>query len=309
MSGDAPTLAPVAPLLKLDAFRDALATVDNIVDLKHAHDQLAALRSLAKRFQLDLEAQNQIAELRIQTARKAGRILADTVHRGGKPSGGSAAPLPKGISWNQSSRWQALAKIPESALIQYLDHARGNHREVTVAGFLRWSSLGDETDDSVHFLSETPEWYTPRHIIEAVLEVMGEIDLDPCADPDRAVPARRHFTYVDDGLTKRWEGKVYMNPPYGSALPRWAAMLVNQFSEGSVTEAVALVPARTDTKWFRLFRAFPRCFVRGRLRFSGHKNSAPFPSMTVYLGPNSDAFASVFAEVGDIYVRLTRKPT
>lgn len=44
-----------------------------------------------------------------------------------------------------------------------------------------------------------------------------------------------------------------------------------------------LIPARTDTKAFHEYinhQAEIR-FIRGRLRFGGSKNSAPFPSMLV----------------------------
>ena len=47
--------------------------------------------------------------------------------------------------------------------------------------------------------------------------------------------------------------------------------------------AVMLIPARTDTKAFHDFiyhKAEVR-FIRGRLKFGGSKNSAPFPSMIV----------------------------
>ena len=45
-----------------------------------------------------------------------------------------------------------------------------------------------------------------------------------------------------------------------------------------------LIPARTDTKYFHEFiyhKAKEIRFVKGRLKFGGSKNSAPFPSMVV----------------------------
>jgi len=44
-----------------------------------------------------------------------------------------------------------------------------------------------------------------------------------------------------------------------------------------------LIPARTDTRWFHDYiknRSEVR-FLKGRLKFSHSKNSAPFPSMVV----------------------------
>jgi hypothetical protein len=75
-----------------------------------------------------------------------------------------------------------------------------------------------------------------------------------------------------------------------------------------VTEAVALVPARVDTEWFRRLDPFPRCFIYGRLTFANGANPAPFPSAAVYLGKNVERFASVFGAVGSIWVRLEVAP-
>lgn len=48
--------------------------------------------------------------------------------------------------------------------------------------------------------------------------------------------------------------------------------------------AVFLLPARTDTRWFHeivLPLAKEIRFIKGRLKFSGAKWNAPFPSMLV----------------------------
>lgn len=54
------------------------------------------------------------------------------------------------------------------------------------------------------------EWLTPPHILEA----LGRFDLDPCAPINRPWPtADKHYTVNDKGLTQRWEGRVFCNPP------------------------------------------------------------------------------------------------
>ena len=169
---------------------------------------------------------------------------------------------------------------------------------------------GEVPEKNVHFSSESPEWYTPPHVIDAVLEVLGEIDLDPCADAERSVPAAAHLTEDDDGLGFEWSGRVYMNPPYGSVISQWVAKLARSYEGGDIQAAVALVPARTDTEWFSRLRDYPRCFIRGRLKFSGHENSAPFPSAAFYLGPRDSEgegrFAEVFGRLGDVFERVGR---
>lgn len=151
--------------------------------------------------------------------------------------------------------------------------------------------------------SDDVEWYTPGDIREAVVEALGGIvDLDPCADEGRTFPATQHFTKEDNGLVRRWMGRVYMNPPYGRGISAWTTKLRDELRDGWAFEAVALLPARTDTTWWHELAPPVVCFLRGRLRFSGYEQSAPFPSAAVYFGPNSSRFASVFTPLGQIYV-------
>lgn len=145
--------------------------------------------------------------------------------------------------------------------------------------------------------SESEDWYTPKHVIEKVICTLGQIDLDPCSELDKEIPAKKHFTKDDDGLSKEWLGRVYMNPPYGDAISNWTKKLIKEYDCGNVTEAIALVPARVDTEWFRPFEQ--AVFVSGRLKFSGCENSAPFPSAVLYLGKRWEVFKSEFKEIGE----------
>lgn len=156
---------------------------------------------------------------------------------------------------------------------------------------------------AVHYSSETPEWYTPSEIIQAVLQVLGQIDLDPCSNSKEMpnVPAVSHFTLAENGLEQPWYGRVYMNPPYGDEIGKWVNKLDDEYEAGRTQTAIALLPARTDTRWFARLYAFPLCFIQGRLKFSGHDNSAPFPSVVIYLGDDDDSFYDEFAKLGLVY--------
>lgn len=158
-----------------------------------------------------------------------------------------------------------------------------------------------------HFSSESTDWQTPEWLVRSVEAVLGEIDLDPCcSDPESpAVPADHHFSEESDGLSRTWRGRVYLNPPYGRKIGSWLEKLVAEYEAGHVQESVALLPARTDTQWFRQLRKFPRCFLHGRLTFAGAESSAPFPSMTLYMGQSESAFVDEFSEHGDIYVHVS----
>jgi hypothetical protein len=132
---------------------------------------------------------------------------------------------------------------------------------------------------------------------------MGAIDLDPCSTghENPNVPAAWHYAKEDDGLAQKWHGRVYMNPPYGRVIGSWVEKLVLEYKAGRVPQAIALLPARTDTRWMARLRDYPRCFLRGRLKFSGHKNSAPFPSVVVALGCDLGKFVAAFGDIGDVY--------
>lgn len=231
------------------------------------------------------------------------------------------------LAQNLKLRLEELGQPETSTLTPtfYIEAAAGKQREIesgdeeaigqagntlAVAEDEHWTvaTLREELQDpsSVHFSSKSPEWYTPEHIIEGAEKAMGGIDLDPCADSERAVPATYHYTKEDDGLAQKWSGRVYMNPPYGSAIGEWVRKLKEEYERGEVEEAIALVPARTDTEWFSVLRMYPRLFVKGRLKFSQHQNSAPFPSCLFYFGDNGQKFVEAFEGVGDVFglVRL-----
>ena len=152
--------------------------------------------------------------------------------------------------------------------------------------------------------SNSAEWYTPPKIVSLVVQTLGEIDLDPCSNEGEPnVPARQHYTKADDGLFLPWSGRVYMNPPYGRQIEQWTGRLVNFYRLDQVTEAIALVPARTDTQWFQPLYDFPICFVEGRLIFLGAEDGAPFPSALAYMGPHPERFIRVFSAVGTVVRR------
>lgn len=157
---------------------------------------------------------------------------------------------------------------------------------------------------TIHFSSNTPEHFTPIEIIDAVIACMGDIDLDPCSNSktEPNVPAAIHYTTEDDGLAQVWRGRVYMNPPYGREIGKWVTKLCECYEMGNVTEAIALVPARTDTGWFdQLIDDYRfHCFVHGRLTFIGNAWAAPFPSAIVYLGTDWGRFYQAFRPFGRI---------
>jgi site-specific DNA-methyltransferase (adenine-specific) len=76
-----------------------------------------------------------------------------------------------------------------------------------------------------------------------------------------------------------------MNPPYGREIGQWVKKAYESSKKGAIV--VALLPARTDTKWFHdyVMKAREVRLIRGRVKFVGAKASAPFPSMAVVFSP------------------------
>lgn len=106
------------------------------------------------------------------------------------------------------------------------------------------------------------EWYTPAWIFEA----LGiQFDLDPASphDMETFVPATTKYTLFDNGLTKPWFGRVWMNPPYGPDTGQWMARMTDHGN------GIALVFSRTDTSWCQeaMRESTAMLFMSSRIEF------------------------------------------
>ena len=105
------------------------------------------------------------------------------------------------------------------------------------------------------------EWLTPPGIIKS----LGRFDLDPCSPINRPWDtAVNHYTIEDDGLSQEWEGRVWLNPPYGKYTGTW----LHKLSEHG--NGIALIFARTETEMFFDFiwnKAYAILFLLHRIKF------------------------------------------
>ena len=139
---------------------------------------------------------------------------------------------------------------------------------------------------STMFSSKSDEWETPKWLFDA-LHIEFGFDLDVCATKDNA-KCSRYFTKAQDGLSQTWAGTCWMNPPYGRQIGKWAEKAY-QSGRGGAT-VVCLLPARTDTKWWQEWCMRGEIFfLKGRLKFGGAKQGAPFPSAIVVFRPTVTA--------------------
>lgn len=152
--------------------------------------------------------------------------------------------------------------------------------------------------------SGTPEWWTPKKYIDAVHKVMGDIDLDPasCEEANKTVMAKQFYSPRNDGLSKEWEGRVFLNPPYGDEGPPFIEKLYN--SLGRVTEAIILVNSRgTDAEWFQPLFDGVVCFTDHRIDFNSpneKETGSTHGSCFIYFGHNKKKFAEVFKKFGNV---------
>ena len=132
------------------------------------------------------------------------------------------------------------------------------------------------------FTSSTDDWATPQDFFDT-LNREFDFDLDVCASAENAKCAR-FFTKEDDGLSKEWRGRCWMNPPYGREIGQWVRKAFETSLRGGLV--VCLLPSRTDTQWWHDYCMKGEIrFVQGRLKFGDGKNSAPFPSAIVIFRP------------------------
>lgn len=117
-----------------------------------------------------------------------------------------------------------------------------------------------------------------------LLDLLGPFDTDPCVHTEMPwKTAVVTYDIYDDGLSKDWEGRVFMNPPY-RGVRRWAEKFVKSKSgvallNGRSTETIAtqIIMKASKGIWF----------PEGRLSFFKSDGTAYpqkwFPSLLIGL--------------------------
>jgi len=283
---------------------DARSQLERAKDLPEVLDFVdlaAAAKALAQTQEQKLYAE----EWHLRGQRKAGNLLTRVPKsKGGRGKTADTLSELYGVQPEESSRWQAVAAVPESIFEAFLEFGRDGAEDITRAGLLRYDKHGRLTS------SESPEYYTPAEYIDAARHTLGEIDLDPAsnAEANETVKATRIYSATNDGLSKPWHGRVFLNPPYGRLTGLFVLHLVEQFELGKVSAGVLLISAHTtDTSYFQPLWNHVLCFTDHRLPWyseGGERTTgATFGSVFAYLGPDPATFALNFEQFGPILCR------
>lgn len=160
--------------------------------------------------------------------------------------------------------------------------------------------------------AKSDEHNTPAFLAIAARSIMGGIDLDPMSNAiaNQTIRAHRFFTKTDDGLSKPWCGRVWLNPPFSLA-DRAVPKLIADYESGDVFEAVLLLKSAVETKRYQLLYDYPFVELNKRVNYTapGNKDGAPFATVLFYLGSNFTRWREVMSTYGRVHpgARLFRE--
>ena len=138
--------------------------------------------------------------------------------------------------------------------------------------------------DKVMFATGKDDWETPDDLFNHFNKLF-HLNCDVCATHENTKVKERYFTKNNDGLKQTWSERNWCNPPYSKG-KQWL-FIKKAYEESLIGKlTVVLIPARPDTKTWHdyVMKSDYVQFIKGRLKFKGGNNSAPFPSCVVIFG-------------------------
>jgi ParB family chromosome partitioning protein len=211
----------------------------------------------------------------------------------------------KQISRSLSAEVKKIAREIELPKKDAIELSKKTHEEQKK--IINKIKSGEIKKAHVSFNSGENEWYTPKYIIDAVVKVMGKIDVDPASSEiaNKTINAKIFYTIETNGLKQKWTGNVWLNPPYSQPLIfEFSEAVCKKFEKEEFEEICILVNNATETKWFQnmLKICSSVCFLNGRVKFidvKGNPNSAPLQGQAIiYMGSNTVGFKKIFNELG-----------
>lgn len=151
-----------------------------------------------------------------------------------------------------------------------------------------------------------PTLAQPQQIVRCAIDVLGAIDLDIYSSTFD-LNAQKRLPATAASLHQPWAGRIWMHGIPVRTLDKWVDRLCSEFENehSAVLSAVALLPAKTNTLWWRRLAAYPFCAIQGAVETvkpDGRQSAMVTPYVAVYWGSQLARFASVFAPLGPIYI-------
>jgi len=274
----------------------ALAEITTVEGAKDLLGKASAMQHYADRLKAGIEVQTPIAVGVLKIKTKLGELMPAGKGGPGNNDGKQVA----GISTTSITAYRKMAANAEKLEA----YAKATDDVPTQGEFLKYIANGSII--ATKHGNGIVDWYTPEKYIESVRKVMGGIDLDPatskCAQD--IIKATTHYTESDDGLSKDWSGRVFMNPPFKMPeVKQFVFKLCDAIESKSVTQAIMLTNNNTDTQWFQRAAGLSGgvCFTKGRISFynaEGDESSPTNGQTFCYFGKRVAAFAKEFSQLG-----------
>ena len=291
--------------------KQAIAECKNIDEAKNIRDKAAALKAYARQAKESQEVQNNVCEIKLRAERRIGEFsrelpVQDKNTRFGQRASHDGEPtklyILKDAGISHHERYETIANIPEEVFEKHIHDVKERNDELTTVGLIR-SVKGKA---HVAYSSGDNEWYTPEEYIKSSLVVLENIDIDPASSKiaNDLIKAKKYYSVDEDGLNKKWIGRVWMNPPYAQpAIEEFCDKLLDEIKCGNCIEAIVLVNNATDTKWFQKIavRSSAICFHLGRIKFwsQNKESSSPLQGQALlYFGKNKNKFKNEFCKYG-----------
>lgn len=288
----------VSTHLALDRLKKDLTVAKTPTEFLDVAELANQARQMFAAIGLSIQECNPFAEVYLQSYWKFGNLV--TGVEPGRPQKSIIDNTFPGTKTQRQYGRKFRAAIQESDIPDYVKVATEKLEPASIAGCLEWIDPGRHGN-----LKGEYEWYTPSLIIEAVRAVLGTIDLDPasCEEAQETVQATEFFTEEQNGLKCEWSGRVFLNPPFAHPTVKYfAEKLLASFKAATVTHAVYLSNACTDTGWWQALAANgPVCFPEGRIKFKGPLDQGQSPTLgqtLIYLGDDHEKFRDVFGKFG-----------
>lgn len=153
------------------------------------------------------------------------------------------------------------------------------------------------------------DWGTPLWVAAGLVELWGEVALDPCSNEWSSFPAKTKVMLPNDGLAMDWDSfeTMFCNPPYSKPKP-WVERCAARGQRGLETitivpETVMLLKHDHTTEWWPPVKTADLWLLpdkRIKYETPGGAGGAMWPSVLPYWGKKAKQFRRIFGRYGHV---------